>query len=170
MLYEPVNNDDDHLSPNEQVALFEIAAEMKSKKLPEEFIAAAVKTAVLYEGVADLMKLWRDETDQKECNEIIADIQELIDDSQQKHVEKFTRVRMNDLDAIAKDIRAFKDSLLTIVDQHGGITRLAELTQIPQPSLSRFFNSNAMPRRMTLLKIAAALNLDSVDIKLTWSR
>ena len=77
---------------------------------------------------------------------------------------------MNDLDAIAKDIRAFKDGLLHIVDQQGGVSHLAELTGIPQPSLSRFFNSNAMPRRTTLLKIAKALELDAVEINTPWAK
>lgn len=48
--------------------------------------------------------------------------------------------------------------------EQGGISKLAELTGIPQPSLSRFFNSNAMPRKATVLKIAKALNLDEIKI------
>lgn len=71
---------------------------------------------------------------------------------------------LNDLDAIADDIRAFKDGLLIIVNKAGGVSRLAELMGIPQSSLSRFFNSNTMPRRMTLLKIAKALKLGSVEV------
>jgi DNA-binding phage protein len=46
----------------------------------------------------------------------------------------------------------------------GGITKLAERTGIPQPSLSRFFNSVSMPRKSTLLKIAEALNLTQLEI------
>lgn len=52
----------------------------------------------------------------------------------------------------------------------GGISKLAELTGIPQPSLSRFFSSNAMPRRSTLLKIAKALNLEGIKVDIMWSK
>lgn len=159
-----------HLTPHQQVGLFEIAHQMKEAHLPDEFIASAIRTALEFEGVADLVYLWANETDDQERNEIIADIQELIDDCHQLEKEEFAYIKFNDLEAIAKDIRAFKDSLLAIVTEQGGITRLAELTHIPQPSLSRFFNSNAMPHRITLLKIAKALNLDAVKIATQWAR
>jgi hypothetical protein len=38
----------------------------------------------------------------------------------------------------------------------------SKITGIPQPSLSRFFNSNAMPRRQTLIKIASAMKVDAI--------
>ena len=79
-------------------------------------------------------------------------------------------IKFNDLDAIAKNIRAFKDSLYQEVMKNGGISKLAELTGIPQPSLSRFFNSNAMPRRSTVLTIAKALNLEGLAIDMKWSK
>ena len=158
------------LTPHQQVGLFEIAHLMKEAKLPEEFIAGAIRTALEFEGVADLVNLWANESDQTERDEIIADIQDLIDDCSQSEKQEFAYVRFNDLEAIAKDIRAFKDSLLEIVVEEGGMTHLAELTDIPQPSLSRFFNSNSMPRRSTLLKIAKALRLDAVKIATRWAR
>lgn len=156
------------LSSHAQVELFEIAHQMKLAEFSDEFIASAIKTAFQYEGVADLLKLWRDENDIQEKQEIIADIQELIDDCAIAASENFTSVKINDLEAIAKNIRMFKDNLLTIVNEHGGISKLAQITKIPQPSLSRFFNSNSMPHRTTLLKIAVALNLDAVKITLPW--
>jgi len=64
----------------------------------------------------------------------------------------------------------FKDSLLQIVEERGGITQLAEKTGIPQPSLSRFFNSSSMPHRVTLLKIAKALNLDAIPVSTPWEK
>ncbi|MFA6036580.1 MAG: helix-turn-helix transcriptional regulator [Legionellales bacterium] len=97
-------------------------------------------------------------------------IQELIYDCQQQGKQEGAYLRFNDLESIAKDIRAFKDSLLELVIQHGGISHLSTLTHIPQPSLSRFFNSNAMPQRTTLLKIAKALNLDAVKMADQWMR
>ncbi len=114
------------------------------------------------------MNLWNKEKDQKEREEIVADIQDMVDECIQKGKSEEIYVKFNDLKAISKDIRAFKDSLLQLVIEQGGITKLSEITSIPQPSLSRFFNSNSMPRRSTILKIAKALNLDELKINLLW--
>lgn len=152
------------------VLMFQIGTEMSKAGLPASFITAAVQTALEFEGVADLMQLWAEETDKKERQEIIADIQESIDDCAQTTVEEAAYIRFDDLDAIAKDVRNFKNGLLMKVEAEGGITKLSEKTGIPQPSLSRFFNSSSMPRRATLLKIAKALGLSQVEIATEWSR
>ena len=158
------------LAPTLQIELFEIAGAMKKIGLSAEFIAAAVNTATEFEGVYDLMKLWINETDGKERDEIVADIQDMINDCAKQEKEEGPTIRFNDLASVAKDIRAFKDSLLVEVNQAGGIKHLSDLTGIPQPSLSRFFNSESMPQRSTLLKIAKALKLDAVKIGTPWSR
>ncbi len=154
--------------PNEQMKLFQIAIQMKKAGLTDLFIINSVQTALEFEGVADLMNLWAEEHSKKEREEIIADIQDMIDVCEQKERSEELYIKFNDLDAIAKNIRAFKDSLYHLVMERGGINKLAELTGIPQPSLSRFFNSNAMPRRATVLKIAKALNLDEIKIDGLW--
>ncbi|MES2217172.1 MAG: helix-turn-helix transcriptional regulator [Pseudomonadota bacterium] len=162
---------DNKNSPSsEQVKLFYIAVKMKKAELADTFIVDAVQTALEYEGVSDLMNLWADEKDSKEKDEIIADIQDMIDACSQKEKLEEIYIKFNDLDAIAKNIRAFKDSLYQIVMEKGGINKLSELTGIPQSSLSRFFNSNAMPRRSTVLKIAKVLNLDEIKIDILWSK
>ena len=158
------------LAPSLQIELFEIAGAMKKSGLSADFIAAAVNTATEFEGVYDLMKLWMNETDAKERDEIVADIQDMIDDCAKQEKEAAPSIRFNDLEAVAKDIRSFKDSLLAEVDKAGGVKHLSELTGIPQPSLSRFFNSSSMPQRATLLKIAQALKLDAVKIGTPWAR
>jgi DNA-binding phage protein len=157
------------LAPTLQLELYGIATEMKKQGLPADFITAAVETATEFEGVYDLMKLWINETDKKERDEIVADIQDMINDCEQEGREEAAYVRFNDLETIAKNVRAFKDSLLHTVMGKGGIKRLSELSHIPQPSLSRFFNSASMPHRATLLKIAKALKLDAVKIATEWS-
>lgn len=116
------------------------------------------------------MKMWAEEKDKNEQDEIVADIQDLIDDCSQKEKIEGTYIRFDDLEGIAKNIRAFKDTLRLEIDQHGGLNNLAQLTGIPQPSLSRFFGSASMPRRSTLLKIAKALNLSQVQIANEWLR
>lgn len=158
------------VSPTDIVRIFYIAVQMDKAGIPENFIIEAVRIAQELKGAADLMYLWSEEGDQTEKDEIIADIQDLIEASKQKEITEEMHVRFNDLDSIAKDIRGFKDSLYQEVMKRGGISKLAELTGIPQPSLSRFFNSNAMPRRSTVLAIAKALNLDKLPIDMKWSK
>ena len=155
---------------SKEVKLFKIAAQMEKEKLPSIFIVTAIKPALEFEGVADLLNLWSEEDKKNEKEEIISDIQDMIDACTQKETSDEIYVKFNDLEAIANNIRAFKDSLYQKVMEQGGISKLAELTGIPQPSLSRFFNSNAMPRRATVLKIAKALNLDEIKIDILWCR
>ncbi len=162
--------DDKHSPSSDQMKLFDIAIEMKKAGLADAFIVDAVQTALKFEGVADLMHLWSDEKDSKEHDEIIADIQDMIDACRQKEKSEEIYIKFNDLDSIAKNIRAFKDSLCQEVMKRGGISKLSEVTGIPQPSLSRFFNSNAMPQRATVLKIAKALDLDEIKMDILWSK
>ncbi len=158
------------MTPDLKVELIEVGHMMNKAGLPHKFIAAAVETAFEFEGVYNLMKMWTDETDKKERDEIVADIQDLIDDCSQKEKVEGVYIRFDDLETIAKDVRGFKDNLRMTVEKNGGIKKLAELTGIPQPSLSRFFGSATMPRRATLLKIARALNLSQIEIATEWSR
>jgi DNA-binding phage protein len=169
--HKVAQNNRNSCSPSaNQVKLFDIAIRMKKAGLADSFIVKTVETALEFEGVADLMHIWADEKNRDERDEVIADIQDMIDACAQKEKSEEMYIKFNDLDAIAKDIRAFKDSLYQIVMQRGGITKLSELTSIPQPSLSRFFNSDAMPRRSTVLKIAKALDLDGIKNDILWSK
>lgn len=150
--------------------IIEIGHQMNQAGLPKQFVIDAVKTAFEFEGVYDLLRIWVDETDAEERGATVADIQDMIDECSQRERVEGVYVRFDDLGQIAKNIRGFKDNLRVIVDQNGGIGKLADLTGIPQPSLSRFFSTAAMPRRATLLKIAKALNLNQVQIATEWSR
>lgn len=158
------------LSADYKVELMQIGSRMTESGLPNSFIAAAIETGFEFEGVYNLIKMWDEEEDSQERDEIIADIQDLIDDCNQLGKVEGTYVRFDDLAEIAKDIRSFKDSLRMVVEEHGGLSHLSQLTGIPQPSLSRFFNSASMPRRTTLIKIAKALDLSQVQISTKWSR
>lgn len=153
-----------------KVELIEIGHDMNQAGLSKTFIAEAVETAFEFEGVYDLMKIWSDETDPSERDEIIADIQDLINDCNQQEKIEGVYIRFDDLTEIAKNIRGFKDSLRLKVDSLGGMQELSKKTGIPQPSLSRFFNSASVPHRTTLLKIAKALRLSQVEIATEWSR
>jgi hypothetical protein len=158
-------------TPEQKMKLYEIATLMKKTGLPDEFIANSVEIGLYYEGVYDLFELWAEEEDQEERDQIISDLQEEIYEykEQPKQPVKKPYIRYTDLDLIAKDVLGFKAHLKTIVDQWGGITKLSKATDIPQPSLSRFFNSVSMPRRTTLYKIADALNLSEKEIITDWA-
>lgn len=155
---------------DQKVRLFEIAAAMAATELAKSFIAAAVALASDSEGIYDLMELWADEPDAGSRDEIVADIQDAVDEDveQPRRVSERPKVRYMSLDDIAKKIVAFKAELRSKVDKWGGVSRLAEATGMPQPSLSRFFHSASMPRRTTLYKIAKALELADEEIVCDW--
>jgi len=150
--------------------IFRIGAEMVEAGYSVEFAKSAINLAVEFEGAHELMRMWAEEEDEEERNEIVADLQELIEDAGVEQVEEKPYIPFDDLSEIADDVMAFKDRLRQIVDEQGGVTELAEKTGIPQPSLSRFFNTASMPRRSTLLKIADALDLSEKDIATEWTR
>ena len=154
----------------QQVEAIRIGSKMSQTDLPSNFVVQCVRSAMEHEGVLDLMMMWSEAEDQSEKEEIESDLQDCLDDVEQTRKVESTFVRFDDLETIGSNIMAFKDSLRLKVEERGGLRLLAEKTGIPQPSLSRFFSSGSMPRRVTLLKIAQALNLSRVDIATEWIR
>lgn len=160
----------------EKVELYGIGTEMRAAGLPATFIAAAVRRAEAYEGSFELMVLWReaaaDPDGEEEREQIIADLQELIDEEEDGGSGSTERpyVQFDELKSIADRVIAFKAELRKKVDAWGGVSQLARETGIPQPSLSRFFASASMPRRTTLYKIAKALDLPETAIAIDWIR
>ena len=158
-------------SDAQKVTLYKVASEMKASGLPDKFIADAVEVGAYYEGVFDLFELWASEEDPEFKEQIVANIQAEIDEysEQPKKPTKKPYIDYSHLEAIAKDVLAFKAHLKSLVDQWGGVTKLSKRTGIPQPSLSRFFSSASMPRRTTLYKIADALKLSEKEIITDWA-
>jgi DNA-binding phage protein len=150
-----------------RVEAFIIAGMMSVAGLPNRFIVRAVELSGESEPVLELMRMWRDEEDESERDATIADIQELIDDCLVTGKIVTPCIRFDDLDRISDNVLGFKDNLRILVDEYGGISKLAEATGIPQPSLSRFFGSPAIPRRATLNKIARALNLTHLPLAIS---
>ena len=156
----------------QKVRVYEIAALMKQAGLEDIFIAGVVEMASEYEGTYDLMELWASEEEEEERDAIIADLQDEVDTfiEQVRKPKKKPYVSFDDLEVIGQDVISSKAELRKKVDQWGGVTKLAKVTGIPQPSLSRFFNSAAMPRRTTLYKIADAIGLSEKDIASEWTQ
>ncbi|MBI4821796.1 MAG: helix-turn-helix transcriptional regulator [Deltaproteobacteria bacterium] len=72
--------------------------------------------------------------------------------------------------SIPSQVLAHKQKLRDLIDRHGGVTQVARLCGIPQPSLSRMLNSASMPRRSTLYRIANALKVPESDVVGEWIR
>lgn len=150
---------------------FEIARivfKMAEEGLPHDFIFQLFCLAEKYEGIADLLKLWVNEVEQKERDQIIADLQDEIEELQNADVLKPKYLHFDNLDLIAKNVMEFKRSLRTEIERWGGVSKLSKATGIPVPSLSRFLNTSSLPRRITLEKIAKALKLKESDLLSKW--
>lgn len=157
----------------QRLKLAEYVVEMLKTDLDREFVAAASELAREAQGVYDLFELWaatRD--DPNERDQIIADIQDLLDDSRDAPKQPLQKpyIRFDQLDDVTQRIFKEKLTLRQLIDQHGGVSAVAQKAGIPQPSLSRMLNSASMPRRSTLYKIANALNLPETAIAFEWTR
>jgi len=153
--------------------LASIMIEMERSGLDRDFIVAAGELARTDQGLYDLMQLWVDSTaDAGERDEIIADIQESIDDYREAPATPYEKpyIHFDRLGEVAEQVMAKKAKLREIIDRHGGISAVAKKTGIPQPSLSRMLNSPSIPRKSTLYRIATALKLPESDIVTEWSR
>ncbi len=63
-----------------------------------------------------------------------------------------------------ENIRAYKDALRKLVDAKGGVSQVAQLMSITQPSLSRMLNSESPIRRNYLNKLLEILEVSATDI------
>ncbi len=156
------------------IPLAHIAEKMLLEGLSQEFVFSLFPLAFHFEGVYGLMVMWSEEDDQELKNEIIADLQEEIDEEQgseivfPKHLEKEDYLHFDNLEEIAKDVMEFKKHLKIEIERLGGISQLSKETGIPQSSLSRLLNSPSLPRRSTLAKIAKAMNLKESPLLSKW--
>lgn len=149
-----------------------IIEQMHAQRLPSKFILETAHLATQDEAIFELMVLWAEETDDSEREEIVADLQDHIDDDKDLprngRPDEKPKFSFENLDQIVSDVRKFKKRLKDLVDQHGGVSHVAKKLEMPQSSLSRLLNSGAMPRRSTLYKIARALDLNEKDIATEW--
>lgn len=73
-------------------------------------------------------------------------------------------IEPSDAHLLSRYLPEFKAALLKLIDAQGGITKLAKRIKMSQPSMSRMFHSDAIPRESTLKKIYEALGVDSIKI------
>jgi hypothetical protein len=156
------------ISESRDDRIMTIMKEMSRMTLPNSFVLDVGNLARQDNSIFGLMELWADESDNGERAEIIADLQDHIDDDKDlprdgKPVDG-PKVSFGNLDSLANDIAEFKSKLKDLIDRHGGPVAVAKKVGMPQPSLSRLLNSGSMPRRSTLYKIAKALNLSEADL------
>lgn len=160
------------LSSNQCIILAGITKAMFKAGMSQEFVGSSIELSLHYEGVYDLMLMWSKETDSQLRDEIIADLQDEIDESSRiilsHHLEKKGYLHFDNLDEIAKNVMIFKMDLKVEIERWGGVSKLAKKTGIPQASLSRFLNTPSLPRRSTIEKIAKALNLKESTLLSKW--
>jgi len=160
-------------TPEQVLKLASITVEMVNAGLAHRFIFEASELARVDQGVYDLMALWLVVADDDaERDEIVADIQESIDDYRDAPTQPQEKpyIGYDKLDDVATRVVAEKAKLRQLIDRHGGVSAVAQKSGIPQPSLSRMLNSASIPRRSTLYKIANALGLPETEIVTDWSR
>lgn len=152
--------------------VLDVLNEMRHSGIEGAFIIQLMENCLHFDGLRDLMELWFEETDLEEREKIIADLQDSLDEIANAPLkpEEKPSLAFDSLDKIKSDVVEFKQFLREEIDRQGGISELARKTGIPQPSLSRFLSSAAMPRRTTLYKIAKALNLPESAVGFKWSR
>lgn len=160
-------------TPEQVLNLASIMVDMRAEGLDDAFIVKASELARVDQGVYDLMSLWSEAAeDPAERDEIVAEIQESIDDYADAPLEPVQKpyIKYNRLEDVAQRVMAEKSRLRQLIDRHGGVSAVAQKSGIPQPSLSRMLNSASIPRRSTLYKIANALGLSEEDIVMDWTR
>ena len=157
----------------QQAKLRTIASKMERSGISKIFLKEAVALGEVKEGVFDLFEMWDEAESEDEKLEIVADIQEEVEDDNNKPIEAIEKlyVGSDELEVISNKISKFKKNLKVIIDRdHGGISKAAAKIGMEQSSLSRFLSSTSMPRRTTLFKIAKALNLPEREIAFDWLR
>lgn len=159
-------------APEEVAQLKGIATQMVKAGLDFDWVVAVERLAKADQGVFDLMKLWQDAGEKEARTQLVADLQDALDDYADAPSEPTQRPKIpfDDLDAVTKKILAEKRKLRDLIDRHGGVSAVAKKSGIPQPSLSRLLKSASMPRRSTLYRIAVALGVHEKEVVMEWTR
>jgi hypothetical protein len=106
-------------TPEQKIRLYHIASLLNNVGISTKFITDAVKMSEEYEGLYDLLVLWEEEQDEETRGEILADIQEEIDQAKElpREPEHKPYVIFDDLEEIAHDVFTFKNALRREIDR-----------------------------------------------------
>ncbi len=158
-------------TPEQVLKVAKYAVQMGETGLPHAFVVRALQLAQVDQGAYELMELWAESDSSADKGALIADLQELIDDHDElSGVETRAPISLEAIDDVSRKIAEHKRKLRELIDRRGGVAKVARLTGIPQPSLSRMLNSGSMPRKTTLLRIAQGLKIDESQIIAEWTR
>ena len=137
-------------------ALDTISEHMRGAGLPETFVRRALVLARTSEGAADIFHLWMEHPEVRD--EAVVQLQGMLDD--REPMEQGSSVdSLTDAEQELERRLAHKAHIRSLVEAHGGVSKVAATAGIPQPSLSRLLNGPAEPRTSTLERLAAAMNL-----------
>lgn len=138
--------------------LSSIVVEMVQTGLPAAFALRVLELSRESEGVEDLLHLWWEAPNVEERRELEADLQGMIED-RDPPTDSFPVNSAEDGDRLLRVRSEHKEYLRWLVEKHGGVSRVARLAEMPQPSLSRLLNSMSEPRLTTLSRLAKAMGL-----------
>jgi DNA-binding phage protein len=161
------------VSSSQYLHAAKIATQMRAGGLPEDFVASALALARTSRGVYELMALWEEASTEQDRDEVIADIQSVLEEEHGERVSEPVKkpyLKFDQLDDAVARITAAKKKLRDLIDRHGGVTKVAAISGIPQPSLSRMLSDASLPRKTTLYRIANALDVPETEIvtDFTW--
>jgi len=122
-------------TPKQVMKLASIMVEMEGAGLDRNFIVAASELARTDQGVYDLMALWHGTSAKSEREEIVADIQESIDDYRDAPPAPLKKpyIKFEKLGDVAKQVMAKKAKLRDIIDRHGVSRRWPRRPASPSP-------------------------------------
>ena len=159
------------LKPDEIITICKIAAEMAKAKLPSEFIARTVKVAWESKSGFDILLLWQDADTQEFKDKVVLLLEKFFEDLEDFETTKTYEDPIKseqELDELTQKIMDYKKWLRSVVDKWGGVSKLAKTIGVSQPSMSDFFRSASVPKKVTVDKIANVLNLHDEKIYPDW--
>jgi hypothetical protein len=159
------------LKPDEIVTVCKIASDMAKAKLPSEFIAKAVQVAWESKSGFDILMLWQDADTQEFKDRVVMLLEKFFEDLEDFESTKIYESQVKsvqELDELTQKIMDYKKWLRSVMDKWGGVSKLAKTIGVSQPSMSDFFLSASVPKKVTVDKIANALHLNDENMYPNW--
>lgn len=159
------------LKPDETVTICKIASEMAQAKLPAGFIAKAVQVAIESKSGLDILLLWDEADTQEFKNRVVILLEKFFADLDDFETTKTYEANIkseNEIDELTQKVLDYKKWLREVVNKWGGISKLSKTIGVSQPSISDFFRSASMPKKVTVDKIVNALNLKDKNAYPSW--